>query len=118
MEKAGRDSSYPWRHEKPPANPQTLRNITNMTTRTTIAASILVLATAVTGAASANISTGSIGIDVQSAVSSGHVSVFVKNGVATLVGVVESRVDSNAAARAASDFSGITSVDNRINVSN
>ena len=89
-----------------------------MTIRNTIAATVLVLATTVTGAVSANVSTGSIGVDVQSAVSEGNVSVTVKDGVATLFGVVETRVDSNAAERAARNFAGITDVINHVNVSN
>ena len=89
-----------------------------MTIRNTIAATVLVLATSVTGAVFANVSTGSIGVDVQSAVSDGNVSVTVKDGVATLFGVVETRVDSNAAERAARNFAGVTDVVNLVNVSN
>ena len=89
-----------------------------MSIRNTIATATLVIATTFAGLASANISTGSIGIDVQSAVSGGNVSVVVKDGTATLFGVVESRVDANAAVRAASSFTGVDQVINNITVSN
>lgn len=89
-----------------------------MKIRNTLAASTLVLATAFAGIASANLSTGSIGTDVQSAAGSGHVSVSVKDGIAYLFGGVESRTDSNAAELAAANFDGVESVVNRIYVSN
>lgn len=89
-----------------------------MTPRTAISTSILVLGMAFAGLASANISTGSIGTDVQSAVSDGHVSVNVNDGVATLFGVVESRVDANAAEQAAASFDGVDKVISHISVSN
>lgn len=88
-----------------------------MTIRNTIAVSALVLATTFAGVASANLSTGSIGTDVQSAVGSGHVSVSVKDGVAYLFGGVESRTEYNAAELAAANFEGVKSVVNRIYVS-
>ncbi|ASJ70536.1 BON domain-containing protein [Granulosicoccus antarcticus] len=88
-----------------------------MTLRNTIAATTIVLATVFSGVASANISTGNIHNDVQSAIGAGNVSVSVKDGVAILFGSVDSRIDSNAAARAAASFAGIDKVINRINVS-
>ena len=68
-----------------------------MTIRNTLAASALILTTAFAGIASASISTGSLGIDVQSAAGSGHVGVILKDGVATLTGGVDSQVEANAA---------------------
>lgn len=101
-------------------NPQASQHriTTIMSIRNSIAAATFVIATSFASIASANISTGSIGIDVQSAVSDGNVSVVVKDGTATLFGVVESRVDANAAERAASSFTGIDKVINNITVSN
>lgn len=89
-----------------------------MKLRTTIAATTLVLSTAFAGIAAANISTGSIGIDVQSAAGSGHVGVSLKNGVATLFGGVESQIEANAAVVAAANFEGVNRVINHISVSN
>lgn len=71
----------------------------------TIAVSILLLASSVASA-----STGSIGVDVQSAAGNGNVSVVLENGVATLSGRVENSVDANAAVRAASSFHGVDEV--------
>ena len=84
----------------------------------TVSLTALVLAATVAGSASANISTGSLGVDVQSAVSAGHVSVVVTNGVATLFGGVESIHDAKAAEFAAASFEGIEQVRNRIFISN
>lgn len=78
----------------------------------------LVLATAFAGVASASISTGSLGNDVQSAAGSGHVSVTLQNGVATLFGGVDSQVEANAAELAAADFPGVSKVISHISVSN
>jgi len=86
-----------------------------MKARTYIAAIALTLAA---GTATAGISTGSIGTDVQSAIGSGHASVILKDGVATLTGVVESQVDKNAAVAAAANFEGVDRVISNIFVSN
>lgn len=88
-----------------------------MTIRHTLAASTLVLAIAFAGVASATVSTGSIGTDVQSAAGSGHVSVSVRDGVAYLFGGVESRTEANAAELAAANFDGVERVVNRIYIS-
>ena len=89
-----------------------------MKIRNTIAIASLIAATSFAGTASANVSSGSLAQDVQSAVGTGHVSVLVKDGVATLFGGTESRFDANAAEYAAANFEGIDRVDNRIFVSN
>lgn len=89
-----------------------------MKIRNTIATSILVVATAFAGAASANLSTGSIDVDVQSAVGTGHVSVLVIDGVATLFGAVESAVDFNAAEYAAASYEGVDRVQNHLSINN
>lgn len=89
-----------------------------MKTLNTIALASLIAATAFAGTASANISTGSLATDIQSAVGSGHVSVVVQDGVATLFGGAESIYDAKAAEYAAANFEGIDRVDNRIFVSN
>lgn len=89
-----------------------------MKLRNTIATSILLAATAFAGTVSANTSTGSIDIDVQSAVGAGHVSVLVSDGVATLFGAVESRVDFNAAEYAAVNFEGVDRVQNHLSINN
>ena len=89
-----------------------------MKTLNTIALASLIAATAFAGTASANLSTGSLAGDVQSAIGNGHVSVIVQDGVATLFGGAESRFDSNAAEMAALNYEGIDKVDNRIFVTN
>ncbi|NND93120.1 MAG: BON domain-containing protein [Granulosicoccus sp.] len=89
-----------------------------MKIRNTIALSTLVLAAVLSGSAAANLSTGSIGTDVQSAIGTGSVSVRVNDGVATLFGITETKVDSNAAERAAANFEGIDSVINLVTVTN
>ena len=89
-----------------------------MTIRNTLAASALILATAFAGIASANISTGSLGVDVQSAAGSGHVGVMLRNGIATLTGGVDSQVEANAAEMAAAAFPGVETVISHISVSN
>ena len=88
-----------------------------MKIRNALSITTLILVASVAGTASANISTGSIAIDVQSAVSSGHVNVVVNDGIATLFGVVESTYDANAAKFAAAKFEGIKRVENLIYVS-
>jgi hypothetical protein len=87
-----------------------------MKIRHAVAISSIVFGTAFAGIASANISTGSLGTDVQSAIGSGTVTVFLSDGVATLVGNVEARTDSVAAESAALNFSGVDSVINHISV--
>jgi hypothetical protein len=89
-----------------------------MKIRNTIAIASLIAASAFAGTASANLSTGSLVLDVQSAVGTGHVNVLVQDGVATLFGATESLFDANAAVQAAANFEGIDRVDNRIFVSN
>ena len=89
-----------------------------MTIRNTLAASALILTTAFAGIASASISTGSLGVDVQSAAGSGHVGVILQDGVATLTGGVDSKVEANAAELAAAHFPGVDRVVNHISVSN
>ncbi len=83
-----------------------------------IAITTLILVTTFGGVASAGTSTGSLSTDVQSAAGAGHVSVILRNGVATLFGGVESQVDSNAAEMAAANFEGVECVINRISISN
>ena len=89
-----------------------------MKIRNTIAIASVIAATAFAGTASANLSTGSLDLDVQSALSNGHVSVVVQDGVATLFGGTESRFDANAAVQAAANFEGVDRVINRIFVTN
>ncbi len=89
-----------------------------MKTLNTIALASLLAASAFAGTASANFSTGSLAGDVQSAIGSGHVSVIVQDGVATLFGGAESLLDSNAAEYVAANYEGIERVNNRIFVSN
>lgn len=89
-----------------------------MSLPTTIAANTLVLPTASSGTASTNISADSLNTNVQSVVGSGHVSVVLQHGVATLIGGVERRIDAIAAGSAAARFYGVDKVINRIFVSN
>ena len=90
-----------------------------MKTRNTVAAAALVLATTFAGVSSANVSTGSIDLDVQSAANSAGVGVSVSDdGVASLFGNVDSRADEQAAKMAALEFPGVTSVISNINASN
>jgi hypothetical protein len=87
-----------------------------MTIRKTIAVPALLIAGLFAGAASASMSTGSLGTDVQSAAGSGHVTVKLIDGVATLMGGVDSQIEANAAERAAARFPGVEQVINRIDV--
>lgn len=89
-----------------------------MNTRFSLVASTLVLVATFAGTASANLSTGNLGVDVQSAVSAGHVSVQLKEGVATLFGGVDNQTDANAAIAAATQFEGVDQVISNIYVSN
>lgn len=89
-----------------------------MKTRNLIATFVIVMTTAFTGAASANISTGSLGNDVQSVIGSGHVFATQENGVARLFGSVETIVDAHAAEMAAANFQGINKVISYITVEN
>jgi hypothetical protein len=89
-----------------------------MKTLNTIVLSSLLAATAFAGTASANLSTGSLALDIQSAVGTGHVSAVVQDGVATLFGNTESLYDAKAAEYAAANFEGIERVESRIFVSN
>ena len=90
-----------------------------MKTRHALAATALIFATSFAGVSSANISTGSIATDVQSAIGTGTVSVTVNDaGLATLFGSVETRVDENAAKMAALEFPGVNEVQSSIIVNN
>ena len=90
-----------------------------MKTRHALAATALILATSIAGVSSANTSTGSIATDVQSAVGSGIVGATVNDeGLATLFGSVETRVDENAAKMAALEFPGVNEVQSSIIVNN
>lgn len=70
-----------------------------------------VLTASIAAPLSANISTGNISQDVQSALgSSGSVNVFVRDGVATLTGNVGDAQDRHRIRRAALAFDGIERV--------
>ncbi|NND92615.1 MAG: BON domain-containing protein [Granulosicoccus sp.] len=88
-----------------------------MNIRKALSLSVLVLFAAMAGNVSANISTGSLATDVQSVVGTGNVSVILEDGVATLFGVVETRVDANAAEMAAANFEGVEEVINQLYIS-
>jgi hypothetical protein len=90
-----------------------------MKTRNSLSTPTLVLTIAMTGTATAaaNLSTGSLGTDVLSAIGSGNVCVILQDGVATLTGIVETQVDANAAMTAAVRFQGVRKVINQISVS-
>lgn len=63
-----------------------------MQARTPVLAAALALSTLVAAPAMANLSTGNVGIDVQSAIgSSGHVAVSLDRNVATLTGYVDNQ---------------------------
>ena len=56
--------------------------------------------------------------DVQSASGTGTVTALVRNDTATLVGLVQSRVDANNAVKAAQNYGCVTKVYDRITVRN
>lgn len=61
---------------------------------------------------------GSINAAVQFASGTGNVTVLLRDGTATLVGVVQSRVDANKAVKAAQSADGVDRVIDFINVRN
>lgn len=75
-----------------------------------------ILATTLSGCTAAARGKPSLGIEVQSAVSSGNIHVHLVDGTAILTGRVESYYDSNAAERAASRYEGVKQVINYIYV--
>ncbi len=58
----------------------------------------------------------SLALEVQSAVSSGNVNVYLSDGIAMLTGRVESSYDALAAERAAARYEGVEQVINNIYV--
>lgn len=88
-----------------------------MTHHHTFAALSLIMVTTFAHIVDASQSGASLNTEVQSAISTGQVRAVLKNGVATLYGNVEFRVDANAAAAAAARYDGVDTVINRIFVS-
>lgn len=73
-----------------------------------------ILATTLSGCTAAAFGKPSLGIEVQSAVSSGNVNVHLIDGTAILTGHVNSVYDSQAAERAARRYEGVDQVINHI----
>lgn len=88
--------------------------------KNTLAISALALAAAFAAPISANVSTGSLANDVQLAAGSGSgpVNVTLKDGVATLIGNVETQTQANAAHHAAAAFPGVKTVQTYLAVLN
>ncbi len=74
------------------------------------------LVTALTGCTAAAFGKPSLALEVQSAVSSGNVNVYLNDGVAILTGRVASSYDALAAVRAAARYEGVEQVINNIYV--
>lgn len=77
---------------------------------------VIMLASTLAGCTAAALGKPSLALEVQSAVSSGSVNVYLHDGVAILSGRVESTYDSLAAERAAARYPGVVQVRNRIYV--
>ena len=89
-----------------------------MKTRNALAATTLILASSFAGISSANVSSGELAADIQSALGTGNISVDVNdNGVATLFGNVENRSDEQTAKVAALEFPGVTNVRSLVSIS-
>lgn len=85
---------------------------------TTLSTGLLVgiLATSLSACTPAAFGKPSLSVEVQSAVSSGNVNVYLNDGTAILTGRVDSAYDFQAAARAALRYEGVDQVINHIYV--